>query len=130
MNKTLLVTAIFGLLAVALGAFGAHGIKPHIQADQYEVYQTAVLYHFIHTIVMLVLVLSIANSRTTAIKWAIRLCVAGIILFSGSLYLLSTRELTGIESISLLGPITPVGGLCFLGAWGMIAWHAKSIKRT
>ncbi|MBK7427888.1 MAG: DUF423 domain-containing protein [Saprospiraceae bacterium] len=128
MNKTLMYAAISGFLAVGLGAFGAHGIKPHIQADQYAVFQTGVLYHFIHTLVLLILALSLANNSANTIKWACRLFFLGIILFSGSLYLLSTRELTGF-AISFLGPVTPVGGLCFLGGWGLIASYAFSLKR-
>lgn len=129
MNTTLLIAGISGFLAVALGAFGAHGIKPHISPDQYEVFQTGVLYHFIHTLVLLLLALAAPANLTTALKWAIRFFIAGIILFSGSLYLLSTRELTGME-ISFLGPITPIGGLCFLSGWLRLVWSAKTLKRT
>jgi uncharacterized membrane protein YgdD (TMEM256/DUF423 family) len=128
MNKTLMYAAISGFLAVAFGAFGAHGIKPHIQADQYDVFQTGVLYHFIHTLVLLILSLTLVNKSTGTIKWAIRLLFTGILLFSGSLYLLSTRNLTGLE-ISFLGPVTPIGGLCFLAGWSLLAWHAFSLKR-
>ncbi len=130
MNKTLMYAAISGFLAVALGAFGAHGIKPHIQPDQYEVFQTGVLYHFIHTLVLLMLGLTLIHTPSPLIKWAIRLYSAGIILFSGSLYLLATRALTGWDKISFLGPVTPLGGLCFLAAWGLLAWYAISANRV
>lgn len=128
MNKTIRYAAISGFIAVALGAFGAHGIKPHIPADQYDVFQTGVLYHFIHTLVLLMIGLTIANNPSSAIKWIIRLYYAGIILFSGSLYVLSTRTLTGWDKITFLGPVTPVGGLCFLAAWGLLALLAKPAK--
>lgn len=130
MNRTLMYAAISGFLAVGFGAFGAHGIKPHIPADQYEVFQTGVLYHFIHTLVLLILALIIPKDNTSSIIWAKRLFFTGIILFSGSLYLLSTRELTDLDGIVYLGPVTPIGGICFLGGWILLAWHGKTLHRT
>jgi uncharacterized membrane protein YgdD (TMEM256/DUF423 family) len=105
-------------VAVGLGAFGAHGLKPHLSPDQQAVWATAVQYHFIHAIGLLVLGAYTGRLPTTPSTWIARLLMAGIVLFSGSLYLLSTRELIGWNGVQhYLGPITPLGGLCFMAAW-------------
>jgi uncharacterized membrane protein YgdD (TMEM256/DUF423 family) len=96
-------------LAVALGAFGAHALKAALQSSgMLEVWNKAVLYHFLHGIALVALTLHAAGNRATCF-----LFVAGILLFSGSLY---TMALTNIR---WLGAITPLGGLCFLAGW---AW--------
>ena len=104
-------------LAVMLGAFGAHGLRGKLDAYSMGVYERAVFYHFIHAIGLLVVPVLV---RASALKqWAgtlvCALLVAGIAIFSGSLYLLAV---TGTRS---LGAITPVGGLCFIAAWLLLA---------
>ena len=108
MNSLLFrTTAVFGFLAVALGAFGAHALKGTLAAnDTTEVWKTAVLYQFVHVIALLVLATGPTTSRAVAIFF-----VAGIVIFSGSLYLLA------LTNIKWLGAITPLGGLCFLAGW-------------
>ena len=101
--------AAFCFAAVALGAFGAHALKASLESSgMLDVWNKAVLYHFLHAIALVSLALFSAGNRAT---WF--LLVAGIILFSGSLY---TMALTNIR---WLGAITPLGGLCFLAGW---AW--------
>jgi uncharacterized membrane protein YgdD (TMEM256/DUF423 family) len=96
-------------LAVALGAFGAHALKPVLeQNNMSDVWNKAVLYHFIHAIALFVLALMAAGQR--GVWW---LLFSGIVLFSGSLYLMA------LTNTKWLGAITPVGGLCFLAGW---AW--------
>ncbi|HEX4638358.1 MAG TPA: DUF423 domain-containing protein [Chthoniobacterales bacterium] len=96
-------------LAVALGAFGAHWLKGTLEArNLVEVWNKAVLYHFVHAIALFVLAL--VGSTNRGAWW---LLFAGIIVFSGSLYLM------GLTNVRWLGAITPVGGLCFLAGW---AW--------
>ena len=100
-------------LAVALGAFGAHGLKNHLDAYLMGVWEKAVFYHFIHALGLLIVGLAArlgAVNRTTAIRvgW---LLLAGIILFSGSLYALALTRMT------VLGAITPLGGVAFITAW-------------
>ncbi|MBK8227911.1 MAG: DUF423 domain-containing protein [Flavobacteriales bacterium] len=112
------VGALLMAAAVGLGAFGAHGLKPHLSPDQEAVWATAVQYHFIHAIGLLVLGAFAGRLPATPIRWIARLLMAGIVFFSGSLYLLSTRELIGLDGIGpYLGPVTPLGGLCFMAAW-------------
>ena len=117
MAKIYLVTAaISGFLAVALGAFGAHGLKARLTQDLMNVYQTGVQYHFYHTLALLALAIMLQHHpQAAAFKWSAALMVAGIIIFSGSLYVLA---LTGLH---WFGAVTPVGGISFLVAWVMMA---------
>ncbi len=112
--------ALFGLSAVALGAFGAHALKPTLILNgSLDVWQTAVHYHFIHTLVLLFL--AWAEEIPCWIGTAFSI---GIVCFSGSLYLLA---LTGAV---WLGPITPLGGLAFLAGWSGLALHGWRLARS
>jgi len=107
-------------LAVALGALGAHTLKSQISDTLLDSYKTGVLYHLIHALALVVIgVLANADSK---INYALPAWImfAGILFFSGSIYLLSTREISGLE-LSFLGPVTPVGGLMFMAAWIILA---------
>ena len=101
-------------LAVALGAFGAHGLRSRLDAASLEVYKTAVLYHMAHALALLAVawLVSTGNARANT---AGALFALGIALFSGSLYLLS------VTGAKWLGAITPLGGLCFLAGWTVLA---------
>ncbi len=120
MNKQIIITAaIYGLLAVVTGAFGAHALKNKLDAGQLEVWHTAVQYQFYH--VFALLFLSTLNTQgNNLLEWSYYLFTFGIVLFSGSLYLLATRDLIGISWIKFLGPITPLGGLFFISGWVML----------
>jgi uncharacterized membrane protein YgdD (TMEM256/DUF423 family) len=112
----LIMGAVNAFLAVTFGAFGAHALKARLSADMQAVYQTAVQYHFYHALGLLligVVALNIPSAEST--KWAGRLMILGIVLFSGSLYVLS------ITGVRWLGAITPLGGLSFLIAWALLA---------
>jgi uncharacterized membrane protein YgdD (TMEM256/DUF423 family) len=108
--------SINAMVAVLLGAFGAHGLKSRLSADMMDIFQTAVQYHFYHALGLLavgVVALQLPDSGwLKASGWAM---TAGILIFSGSLYLLS---LTGIK---WLGAITPIGGTAFIAAWILLA---------
>jgi uncharacterized membrane protein YgdD (TMEM256/DUF423 family) len=104
------IAAALCFLAVALGAFGAHWLKPTLEANGLvDVWNKAVLYHFIHAIALFALAL-----YGTANRGAWWLLFAGIIIFSGSLYVM------GLTNIRWLGAVTPLGGLCFLGGWASL----------
>lgn len=107
------VTALIGVSAIVLGAFGAHGLEDRLSAEMMEVYQTGVLYHLIHAVALLGLVLApVWENRNTS---RIAACwVAGILIFSGSLYALA------ISGVGALGAITPIGGVAFIVGWSLV----------
>lgn len=115
--------AINAFLCVGLGAFGAHGLKQRLSTDMLTVYQTGVQYHFYHALGLMIIGLVLARTPgSRPVRLAGWLMLAGIALFSISLYALS---LTGIRG---LGMITPFGGVCFLSAWALLAytlWQEK-----
>ena len=117
MNKKIILTAsLFGVIAVILGAFGAHGLDGKISEYHLQTFKTANQYHFYHTFALLFLS-TFSRAKSQAIRVSFIFFTLGILLFSGSLYLLSVRELLEITKISVLGPITPLGGLCFIVGW-------------
>ena len=112
----LMIASVAGLLAVALGAFGAHGLKQRLTPDLLAVYQTGVQYHMYHALALLAVGVLLAQApASSALRWSGWLFIAGIVVFSGSLYLLS---LTGVR---WLGAITPLGGAAFLAGWAALA---------
>ena len=108
--------ALLAFLAVAAGAFGAHAFRSRLSPDLLEVFETAARYHFFHALGLMVTAFAADRWPGPAIQLAGWLFLAGIVLFSGSLYLLS---LTGLR---WLGAITPFGGLAFLAGWLCLAW--------
>jgi len=122
MSKRIITTAgLFGALAVALGAFGAHGLKSAISADALVIWEKGVQYHFYHTFALLFLAFA-GSEASKAVRWAYGFFVAGIFLFSGSLYILALRGLMDIGLTGIVGPITPLGGVCFLLGWVSLFW--------
>jgi len=106
------VSALSGFLAVALGAFGAHGLKNKLSAPMMDVYQTAVQYQFVHTLALLTVgILFLRFPEQKLLGFSAMAFTFGIVVFSGSLYVLS------LSGIKWLGAITPIGGLGFLAAW-------------
>lgn len=106
-------------LAVALGAFGAHGLKEMLSDEMLNTFETGVKYHFYHALGLLVISLTAQLMPNSALlQWSGWLMIAGITIFSGSLYILS------VYGIKWLGAITPIGGLCFIGAWILLALAA------
>ena len=117
MKFFLIAGAVNALLSVAFGAFGAHLLEGRV-ADKYlDTWQTAVQYQMFHAVGLMVIAILMSSSLLgplSSLNWAGYLMLAGIIIFSGSLYVLS---LTGI---SILGAITPIGGVAFIAAWVMV----------
>ena len=115
MKKTLIITAaFFALTAVILGAMGAHALENSLSASSLISYKTAVRYQMWHALALLIFALS--QYKLTPLKWVFILWVLGVLLFSGSIYLLSTQQATGL-SLSFLGPVTPLGGALLIAGW-------------
>jgi uncharacterized membrane protein YgdD (TMEM256/DUF423 family) len=110
--------ALAGAAGVALGAFGAHALKARLTPDQLAVWQTAVQYHFWHALALVAIgiIISAALPGSTALRWAGWLMVAGLVLFSGSLYVLV------LSGARWLGAVTPLGGTAWIAAWLLLAW--------
>lgn len=113
------MAAFFGALAVILGAFGAHGLEGKISAQHIETWKTANQYHFYHTLALLFLS-TFSRAKTASIRVSFIAFIIGLLFFSGSLYLLSIREITGFGNPAILGPITPLGGLAFIVGWAAL----------
>lgn len=116
MNKRIILTAaFFGALAVILGAFGAHGLKNLISSSSLEIWQKGVEYQFYHTFALLYLS-TFARYKNKLIGLSFIFFTLGIFLFSGSLYVLAIKDIYHL-SVQFIGPITPIGGLCFILGW-------------
>lgn len=121
-TKKLFTIGILGASAVALGALGAHFLKSKIPSglitlDQINGFDTGVKYQIYHTLAMLLLLVAGHFYPSKYFAWANAFFFWGIILFSGSLYFLCTRNLIGADWLKFLGPITPLGGICFVIGW-------------
>lgn len=127
--KQLITIGFLGAIAVALGALGAHALKGKLETglitpDLLNGFDTGVKYHMYHTFAMLAVVLLKLKFDSKFLNWAYHLFFWGIILFSGSLYFLCTRNLYGADWLKFLGPITPLGGLLFVAGWLCLAFSA------
>lgn len=115
-RKFLIVASAFGLTGVALGAFGAHSLKSSVPAELLSAFETGVRYQMYHTFALFVAAWALQVRKSRKFEVAGWLFLAGVLLFSGSLYALA---LTGLRSF---GFITPLGGLSLLGGWLALAW--------
>lgn len=124
------IAALCGLTAVALGAFGAHGLKALISTSSIDTFQIGVRYQYYHTIALLLSAILPVYLSSTKLRWASLCFFIGILLFSGSLYLLACRSVLGIEHWWFLGPITPIGGVFFMLGWGFLFFAAFDKKNN
>lgn len=122
MHKGFLVSSAFiGALSVILGAFGAHGLKKIVSSDVLMTYETAVRYQFYHVFALALTGLLFASGSTSLMKAAGVLFIIGMILFSGSLYLLTYKSAAQIQGLGWVGPITPIGGSLLVAGWICLA---------
>ncbi|MGB0839491.1 MAG: DUF423 domain-containing protein [Chitinophagales bacterium] len=130
MSKKLLILAcILAALAVILGAFGAHGLSQILSPKQLHTYEIGIRYHFYHAFaIFMVGLLSLQFQNNVWFKRAAYCFLTGIVGFSGSLYLLSCREILGLTTYKWLGPITPIGGTFFIIAWLLLAYGVRTIR--
>ncbi len=124
-NTAYISGSIFGFLAVALGAFGAHGLEDLLTANgRIDTWETAVHYQFVHVGLLLILGLLMERHPHKLLNLSAILTIVGIFIFSGSLYLLS------LTNILWLGAITPLGGLGFLGAWACLLFFFLQNRKS
>jgi uncharacterized membrane protein YgdD (TMEM256/DUF423 family) len=129
MNKTFLVAgSLLGALAVVLGAFAAHGLKQVADAETVAVFQTGVQYQMYHSLALLATDIIFERFSNKWIRWAGNFYMIGIILFSGSLYLLTALKTIGQTGLKGIGIITPFGGIFFILGWMFL--FAGIIKRS
>lgn len=118
MNKKFIASgALLGALAVALGAFGAHGLKKIVSEETVQTFQTGVQYQMYHALALLLTGIIAERFSSKLVQYAGWLFITGIIFFSGSLYLLTFFKATDTIGLSKIGLITPFGGLTFIAGW-------------
>jgi len=127
MDKKLIATgAIFGMIAIILGAFGAHALKKMLSMEELSTFETGVRYQMYHALFLMFI--GIINELSQKAKKIIyNLVVLGILLFSGSIYLLATNSLTSFD-FKIIGFVTPIGGMLLILAWGVLLFHTLMKK--
>ena len=124
-NKLISIAALLAFLSVALGAFGAHSLDELLTTEKLNSFETGVRYQFYHSLALLIIGLNANKLNATALIG--KFMLIGIVFFSFSIYLLSLQELIGIN-LSILGPITPIGGLLLMISWLILIF--KNYKKT
>ena len=127
-KKIISTGAAFAGIAVVLGALGAHGLKPLITTEQLLSYETAVRYQMYHAFALMILAVLSTHLPQKNVAFSFYAFVIGVLLFSGSIYLLSLHDLIGLQNYKWLGPITPLGGVSFICGWISIFIGALKIK--
>jgi uncharacterized membrane protein YgdD (TMEM256/DUF423 family) len=125
-RKITSVAALLGLTAIILGAFGAHALKKYLSLEQLGSFETGVKYQMYHALFLLFLGFTTLISEK-AKKTIFQLVIFGVIFFSGSIYLLTTKALSGID-FKFLGIITPIGGALLIAAWSVLLWSIRKAK--
>jgi uncharacterized membrane protein YgdD (TMEM256/DUF423 family) len=126
-SRIIFTASVFGMLAVIAGAFGAHGLQGKLSPKSLEVWHTAVQYQFYHTFA-LVFLSTLTRFQLKIVGHCYTLFSLGIVLFSGSLYLLACSALLNWSWLQVLGPITPIGGVLFIAGWVCLGIAALKIK--
>jgi uncharacterized membrane protein YgdD (TMEM256/DUF423 family) len=118
-RRCIVLGALLMLLGVLLGAFGAHVLQSQLEPRRFASFQTGVQYHFMHAFGLLIVgMVARTTGETARLRWSARLMLAGIALFSGAIYLMTAG------APRWLGMVAPIGGLSFMAAWALLAWHA------
>ena len=121
-RKILILGLTFAALSVLLGAFGAHALKSMVTEDKLQIFETGVRYQFMHAFALIGLSIygslqAVKQKAPIGLGWSAHFFIVGVFLFSGSLYALTFLSLTSYPWARFLGPITPLGGLCFMLGW-------------
>lgn len=130
-HKCLKLAAVSMGVAIALGAMGAHYLKESLDlpTDKLDSWKTGVLYQVIHSISIFIVILLARTFRIDKVKAIINLFFLGMLLFSGSIYLLTLNYAWQIDAVKLLGPITPIGGLLFISGWVLLLLSFKNSRK-
>jgi uncharacterized membrane protein YgdD (TMEM256/DUF423 family) len=126
----LLIASLLGALSVMLGAFAAHGLKQILAPDVMQTFETAVRYQVYHVFALISVAFFFQYYSAKLLKWAGNFFIAGILLFSGSLYLLCFIKHMHFSGILWVGAITPFGGLCFITGWLLLAFTTAKNKSS
>ncbi len=118
-KKLFTIGGIFALLAVVLGALGAHALKKALDAESLASFETAVKFMFYHALALLILGLAAEKLGGKLFNIAANLIISGTCLFSGSIYILSTKSLLGLDLPKIVGLITPLGGVLLIAGWAI-----------
>lgn len=127
-KKIVVSAAVLAIVAIGLGAFGAHGLRDIMTAKALTAFETGVRYQMYHALALLVIGFAIEIPHKTR-KWVYLFFISGIILFSGSIYLLAFSELSALD-FSFLGPITPIGGLLLILGWLRLLYGVLKVKKV
>jgi uncharacterized membrane protein YgdD (TMEM256/DUF423 family) len=128
-KKTLIKAGILGMIGVLGGAFGAHALKEILSVEHLATFNTGVRYQMLHAIVLIGLFLLGTKFEMKQFKIAAQLIFWGVILFSGSIYILVLKNIIGVEALKFAGPITPIGGLLIITGWLFIVLGAIKIEK-
>lgn len=126
-RKTTSVAALIGITAIILGAFGAHALKKQLSVEQLESFETGVKYQMYHALFLLFLGMNTFINEKVK-KVVFQLVVFGVFFFSGSIYLLTTKAITGVD-FKFIGIVTPIGGVLLMMAWSFLFWNVWRAKR-
>lgn len=128
MERKITATAIImGMTAIILGAFGAHALKKHLTVEELVTFETGVKYQMYHALFLLFLGITTLVTEKSK-KTIFQLVIFGVIFFSGSIYLLATKTISGID-FKPLGILTPIGGTLLILGWAILLWHILKDKR-
>ena len=127
-KKLITIGALFGMIAIVLGAFGAHALKKVLLPEELITFETGVRYQMYHALFLVLIALLTDLSEKTK-KTIYYLVVFGVVLFSGSIYLLATNRLTSFD-FKVIGFVTPIGGLLLILAWGVLLFNFRKKKPT
>ena len=126
-RKITSIAVLTGVTAIILGAFGAHALKKQLSVEQLSSFETGVKYQMYHALFLLFLGLTTLLDEK-AKKMVVQLVIFGVIFFSGSIYLLTTKAITGVD-FKFIGIVTPIGGALLIMAWSILFWNILKAKR-
>ena len=126
-RKITSVAVLMGITAIIFGAFGAHALKKYLSVEELGAFETGVKYQMYHALFLLFLGMNTLVGEK-AKKTVFQLVIFGVLFFSGSIYLLTTKAITGID-FKFIGIVTPIGGALLIAGWSVVFWNILKVKR-